>query len=146
MRPHRTQEQISRNMSRIRGCNTGIELALRRELWRRRLHYRKNVASLPGKPDVVFAKYKLAIFCDGEFWHGRNWRVHRQDFKKNRVFWIAKIERNMKRDRMVSRKLRSMGWTVLRFWETDIKRKIGHCVDKIEAALVDSLLSKWRTS
>lgn len=131
-------------MSCIRGKDTGIELALREELRRRHLHYRKNVAGLPGKPDVVFAQHKLAVFCDGEFWHGRNWARRKTDFKRNKAFWVAKIERNMARDHEVNRTLRAQGWSVLRIWESDIKRDIRKCGARVEMALVDALLQRFR--
>lgn len=140
----RTREQISRTMSRIRGKDTGIEVALRNELRRRCLHYRKNVTTLQGKPDLVFAQYKVAIFCDGDFWHGWNWTVHKRDFKSNQAFWVAKIERNRARDRRVTRTLRAQGWYVLRFWGSDILRDVHRCGDLVETALVRRLLERWR--
>lgn len=140
----RTKAQISYTMSCIRGKDTGIELALRAELRRRHLHYRKNVAGLPGKPDVVFAQHKLAVFCDGEFWHGRDWAKRKTDFKRHKAFWVAKIERNMARDREVNRSLRALGWHVLRIWESDIKRDVRKCGARVEAALVEALLQRFR--
>lgn len=140
----RTKEQISYTMSRIKGKDTGIEVALRMELRRRHLHYRKNVANLPGKPDIVFAQHKIAIFCDGEFWHGRNWAERKGDFRRNKSFWIEKIERNMARDRKVNRSLRALGWKVIRIWESDIKKDVRKCGAKIEDALVSGILRQLR--
>lgn len=142
MKP-RTKEQISYTMSRIRGTETGIEVALRAELRRRHLHYRKNVSHLPGKPDIVFASYKVAIFCDGEFWHGYDWKRRRSDLKSNRDFWVAKIERNMARDRAVNRALQEAGWRVLRFWGNRIKQDVRGIGAKIEMALVETILARW---
>lgn len=140
----RTQEQISYNMSRIRSTETGIEVALRQELRRRHLHYRKNVKALPGKPDVVFAGYRVAVFCDGEFWHGYDWKHRQADLKGNRAFWVAKIERNMARDRKVNRELRAAGWTVLRFWGRALLKDPKGAGARIERALVAALLTRWR--
>ncbi len=142
----RTAEETSRIMSRIRGKDTAIECALRGELRRRGLHYRKNVRTLTGCPDVVFAYYRVAIFCDGEFWHGRDWARHKEDFRSNKAFWVEKIERNRARDRRVNATLRAQGWRVLRFWESDIQRNVRAVGAKVEAALVDALLARWRSN
>lgn len=139
----RTQAQISYTMSRIRSKDTGIEVALRGELRRRHLHYRKNVAKLPGKPDIVFARYRVAVFCDGDFWHGRDWAVRKRDFRRNKQFWVTKIERNRARDRKVSRELRAMGWTVLRLWGSEIERDVRRCGDRVESLLTERLLAQW---
>src|SRR5688572_21355404 len=82
-------------MSRIRGKETDPEVRLRKALWAIGIRYRKNVAKLPGKPDIVINKSKLVIFIDGEFWHGFNWSIKKKKIKANRKYWIAKIERNM---------------------------------------------------
>lgn len=140
----RTQEQISYTMSRIRCKDTGIEVSLRKELRRRHLHYRKNVKALPGKPDIVFAQRKVVVFCDGDFWHGRNWQVRKNDFRRNKGFWVTKIERNRARDRKVNRELRAMGWVVLRLWGSDIERDVRRCGDRVEALLTERLLARWR--
>jgi DNA mismatch endonuclease, patch repair protein len=114
--------------SRVKGNNrrsdTKQERILRRELWQLGLRYRKNVKSLVGKPDIVFAKARLVVFCDGDFWHGRNWRSLRAKLRHgtNAAYWLAKIGRNRDRDRQVSKMLSKAGWQVIRVWETDIKR------------------------
>lgn len=140
----RSKEQISYNMSRIHGAETSIEVALREELRRRGLHYRKNSKVLIGKPDVVFAQYKVVVFCDGEFWHGFDWKHRKADLKRHKAFWVEKIERNMARDTTVTATLRKEGWTVLRFWGKEIKRDVQKVGARIEQALVDALLAKWR--
>lgn len=98
------------------------ERALRTAIWRAGLRYRKHVKTLPGAPDLVFASSRLCVFCDGDFWHGRNWRVLRRQLlaRHNPDYWVAKIESNRQRDRQQARALRRDGWRVLRFWETDI--------------------------
>lgn len=110
----------ARGASRKR--DTRCEIALRHALWAAGYRYRKNVAELPGRPDIVFAGPRVAVFCDGEFWHGRDWEARRQKLAEgvNSSYWISKIQRNIERDRQNTRLLESMGWTVLRFWESEI--------------------------
>jgi DNA mismatch endonuclease (patch repair protein) len=130
----RTKEQISFNMSRIRASNTKPELLLRSALWKRNFRYKLHY-KITGKPDIVFPRYKLAIFCDGEFWHGKNFEALKKEIKTNRSFWLNKIGDNIKRDRKNNRLLRRMGWYVLRFWNRDIKMKTENCVAKIVARI-----------
>lgn len=114
-------ETASRTKRATPRRNTRPELLLRKALWRHGLKYRLK-SSLPGKPDVVFPKYRVAVFCDGDFWHGRDWSARRAKLARgtNAEYWIAKIEANRQRDTRTNGRLREMGWTVLRFWETDI--------------------------
>ena len=102
--------------------DTKCEVALRRALHAQGCRFRKNVDSLPGTPDVVFTKARIAVFCDGDYWHGRHWEVRRQKLEKghNARYWVAKIARNMERDRQRTELLEVAGWTVIRLWETDI--------------------------
>ena len=104
--------------------DTVQERTLRALLWRSGLRFRKNLASLPGKPDIVFTRRKVAIFCDGDFWHGRHWKQLSKKLRTgaNPSYWLHKIEANRQRDRRTDESLRKAGWTVLRFWETDILR------------------------
>lgn len=132
----KTQEQISHNMRQVKNKNSQIELILRKTLWSRGLRYRKNVTSIFGKPDIAFKSKKVAVFCDSEFWHGFDWDHRKHDIKSNEEFWIAKIERNMQRDREVTEKLTSDGWIVLRFWGNDIKKNTEQCADIIEKAVM----------
>ncbi len=131
----KTPEQIHYNMSRIRSKDTGIELALRRELWSRGIRYRKNVKGIEGKPDIAFIGKRVAVFCDSEFWHGYEWETNREKIRSNRDFWYPKIERNMERDREVDRILTEQGWVVLRFWGFEIKKDVKGCADRIESVL-----------
>lgn len=128
----KTPEQISYNMQQIKNKDSEIELALRKELWKRNMRYRKNVNSIYGKPDIAFVGKKIAIFCDSEFWHGYDWEERKKSFKSHQEFWIPKIERNMERDREVTAKLESEGWTVLRFWGKEIKKNVLVCADTIQ--------------
>lgn len=126
-----TPEQRRRCMQGNKSSGTKPELALGRLLWRNGIHYRKQPKNVPGKPDFCIKKYRLAIFVDGEFWHGRNWEQKRESLKGNRDFWIAKIERNIQRDLRVTQALRTAGWKVFRFWESDIKKHPGVCLGMI---------------
>lgn len=133
---HKTKEQISYNMSRVCNRNTALEIAFRDELDRRGLTtYRRNDKTIFGKPDFVFAARKIAVFCDSEFWHGYNWKTAKDEIKSNHDFWIPKIEKNIARDKEVNDKLKSDGWTVLRFWGKQIKNDVISCVDKVENIL-----------
>lgn len=131
----KTPEQIRKNMRAVKNKDSAIEVLLRRELWRRGLRYRKNVAGLTGKPDIVFMGKKIAVFCDGDFWHGYDWENRKQDIKSRTEFWIPKIERNMQRDIEVNEALERDGWLVLRFWGNEIKTNCSACADKIEMIL-----------
>ncbi|MGM5469346.1 very short patch repair endonuclease [Flavobacteriaceae bacterium LMO-SS05] len=126
-----TTKKRSKIMSNIRSKNTKPELLFRMALWKHNVRYRVNSKKLPGKPDVSIQKYKLAIFIDGEFWHGYNWNERRDNIKSNRGFWIPKIERNMQRDREVNRQLNNIGYTVFRFWEKEIKKELHKCINDV---------------
>ncbi len=127
---------ISEIMSKVRSQDTKPEISFRKALWSRGLRYKKSVQNLPGKPDIVFPSKKLAIFVDGDFWHGIQWR-HRnltcleEQFENtpNRDYWLSKITRNIERDNIVTGKLLCDGWTVLRFWESDLKKNMNQCVE-----------------
>jgi DNA mismatch endonuclease (patch repair protein) len=123
-----TTEQRSDLMRKIKGANTIPEILLRKELWKLGYRYRLNVTKLPGKPDIVINKKKLIIFIDGEFWHGYKWEEKKPKIKANREYWIKKIERNMARDLKNQELLEEMGYTVLRFWEQEIKKELDKCV------------------
>ncbi|WP_372998294.1 very short patch repair endonuclease [Sulfurimonas sp.] len=125
----------SENMRRIKSKDTSIEIILRKELWKRGLRYRKNVKDIFGKPDIVFKSKKLAVFADSEFWHGKQLLEGKYIPKTNTEFWTKKITRNIERDREVNNKLKSEGWTILRFWGIDIKKNVSNCANIIEKTL-----------
>lgn len=122
-------------MQAIKSKDTTIEIALRLALWHNGIRYRKNYKDLPGKPDIAITRYRIAVFCDSDFWHGYDWENRNQRIKSNRKYWIPKIERNMQRDKEVTARLKAMGWTVLRFWEWQIKKQLEGCVDTIIEAV-----------
>ncbi len=127
-----TKEQRHKNMSRIRSRDTRPELLLRRALWHCGLRYRKNVRALPGTPDIVLARHRIAIFVDGDFWHARGHQDNPgEQVATNREFWQEKLRRNVERDRAADRELAESGWLVLRFWENDIIKSLQVCVDEV---------------
>lgn len=127
-----TKEQRVRNMQAVKSKGSKIEILLGKALWKSGLRYRKNDKTIFGKPDFTFKKYKIAIFCDSEFWHGKNWEVKKLDHKSNIEFWHHKIERNIQRDIEVNEVLIKNGWQVIRFWGKDIENYLQNCVTKIE--------------
>ncbi len=138
-------EQRSKNMSKIRGKDTSIELVLRKALWAKGYRYRKNYKALPGAPDIVLTKYKIAIFCDSEFFHGKDWDALKKKLEKgsNPGYWVKKIERNIERDDDNDKKLRYSGWTVIHFWGKDILNKTEECIKVIEEAIFDLDVSDY---
>ncbi|MBD5481482.1 MAG: very short patch repair endonuclease [Lachnospiraceae bacterium] len=132
-------EKSHRNMSRIRGKDTSIEVILRKALWAKGYRYRKNYKGLPGSPDIAITKYKIAIFCDSEFFHGKDWDTLKEKLEngKNPGYWIQKIQRNRKRDREKDKLLRFEGWTVIHFWGKEILEDTDECIHVIEEAIFD---------
>ena len=126
-----TPEQRRKNMQAIKSKDTTIELALRKALWHKGIRYRKNFKGLPGKPDIAITKYKIAVFCDSDYWHGYDWENRNQRIKSNREYWIPKIERNMQRDKEVTKALEDAGWKELRFWEFQIRKELDSCVEAV---------------
>ncbi|MBQ4913485.1 very short patch repair endonuclease [Maribacter sp. MMG018] len=126
-----TTPQRSKIMSKIRGKNTKPEMAFRKALFAVGYRYRIDYKKLIGKPDIALNKYKTVIFIDGEYWHGYNWEERKPKIKTNREFWVAKIERNIQRDQEVNAKLKEMGYTIFRFWESEIKKDLERCLTKV---------------
>lgn len=130
-----TTKKRSDLMKKIKSTNTKPEIKLRKALWNQGIRYRLQNKTIIGKPDISIKKYKLAVFVDGEFWHGFNWKEKKKKLKSNRDYWINKIEGNMKRDKKVNKELREKGWTVLRFWQHKIKNNLEECVFEVENAI-----------
>lgn len=132
-----SSEEASRAMRRNRSQDTEPELLLRRELWRRGLRYRLHTSGLPGRPDLVFRRERVAVFCDGDFWHGKDWPERKKRLAKgnNPDYWIPKIRANMARDCENEAELRALGWTVLRYWESDIKADVEAVADQVQSAV-----------
>ena len=139
-----TPEQRKKNMRSIKGKDTSIEMILRKALWKKGYHYRKNYKNLPGTPDIALTKYKIAIFCDGEFFHGKDWEIlkPRLERGKNSDFLVTKISRNRERDEEINKKLLFMGWIVIRFWGMDIKKNTDEYIRVIEETIFDLKVSE----
>lgn len=130
----------SRMMSAVRGKDSKAEIALRKELHRRGLRYRLHAPDVFGKPDLVVRSRKVAVFVDGDFWHGNAHRLRGLDrledlFPTNREWWMKKLNRNIERDREVSATLRSEGWQVIRIWESDVLSNPTHAADTVEGVM-----------
>lgn len=115
-----SSEKTRQRMSRVHSKNGEDEVILKKMLWHQGIRYRKNYNKLPGKPDIAITKYKIAVFIDGEFWHGFDWDNYKTHIKSNRDYWIKKIEYNITHDKIVNQKLTDQGWTVLRFWSKKV--------------------------
>lgn len=138
VKKRRDKAVVSKTMYAVKSSGTTPEIILRKTLWRMGLRYRLNVKTLPGKPDIVFAKYKVAVFVDGDFWHGRQWRLRgykslesQFDGVSNKPYWVEKIKRNMARDRKVGEQLRKLGWRVVRIWESEVKKDAQMAANKV---------------
>lgn len=126
-----TPEQRKKNMRAVKNKDSKIERVLSRALWHKGVRFRKNVNSITGKPDIAIKKYKIAVFADSEFWHGKNWENKKHEHKSNQAFWHQKIERNIQRDAEVNKILKKQGWTVIRFWGKDILKNPEKCSKEI---------------
>lgn len=139
-----TPEQRHKNMSHIKNKDSKIECVLRKALWEKGYRYRKNYSKLPGKPDIVLIRYQIAIFCDSEFFHGKNFDQLKVQLNKskNSDFWIDKIQKNIDRDEEVNKLLKGQGWMVLRFWGKEILKNTDQCIRTIEEAVFESKTNK----
>lgn len=131
--------QRKKTMSHIRAKDTSIEVALRKALWEKGYRYRKNYKELPGSPDICLTKYKIAIFCDSEFFHGKDWDVLKPKVSKgnNGEYWVKKIQENIDRDNEIDKRLIYLGWTVIHFWGKDIVKKTDDCIKVIEETIFE---------
>ena len=127
---NKNEDMIRKIMQGNKAQKTSIEVILRKALWHKGVRYRKNVKDVLGTPDICIKKYRLAIFCDGDFWHGNKYKdiIADDRFTKNKKFWNEKIKRNTERDLEITIALRDQGWTVLRFWESEIRQDLDACV------------------
>ncbi len=137
-----TPEQRRKNMRSIRSKDTSIELLLRKALWRKGYKYRKNYKSVPGTPDIAIMKYRIAIFCDSEFFHGKDLETLKIRLAKSErgEYWINKIQNNIIRDERINLELEGLGWKVIRFWGKDITSDLDKCVRTIEDAIIESII------
>ena len=122
----------SNTMKKIKSHNSKAEILLRKGLWEQGYRYRISNSKIIGKPDIVFTKRRLAIFIDGDFWHGYDWNNKKKKLKSNRKYWIPKIERNIQRDAEVTKLLKMQGWQIIRFWEHEVLKEAENCIKKIK--------------
>lgn len=136
-------EQRHKNMSMIKNKDTKIEVLLRKKLWNEGIRYRKNYKLLPGKPDIAITRYKIAIFCDSEFFHGKDWEKLCEQLERgnNAEFWKNKIGKNIERDKETNKRLNALGWTVIRFWGKDILKNPEECIKVVKEAIFEQQVS-----
>ena len=134
MKPYtfNTTPGISKRMSHVKVKNGSAEILLAKFLWHDGIRYRKNFKALPGSPDIAITKYKIAVFIDGEFWHGFDWENRKHQLHSNKEYWINKIEENMERDRRNDKTLISLGWTVFHFWGKEVLKSPVDCANEIK--------------
>ena len=134
-----SSDRASRHLSTIKSVNNRGERMLRSALWQMGFRFRKPVRNLPGKPDIVFPRQRVIVFCDGDFWHGRNWRKDKRRLSAgpNAPYWVAKIQANINRDVRRSKELKQLGWRVVRVWDSDVRMNPDQAVCKIIATLAD---------
>jgi DNA mismatch endonuclease (patch repair protein) len=137
-----TKAQRRKNMQAIRSKDTKMERVFATALWAQGFRYRKNDKTVFGKPDLTFKKYKIAIFIDSEFFHGKDWEKNKQRIQTNQQFWWKKIEGNMARDRLVINTLNNAGWKVIRFWTEEIRKNLANCIIIIEKTLEERKCQK----
>lgn len=133
-----TAPEISKRMSHVHLKKGTAETVLAKALWHQGLRYRLNYKKLPGSPDIAITKYKIAIFVDGEFWHGYDWKIKKTRLKTHREYWIEKIEENMRRDFRNDVLLQNQEWITLHFWEKDVKNDLAGCVQDVLDAVIQS--------
>lgn len=126
-----TTPEISKRMGKVKLKMGTAEMLLAKSLWHQGIRYRKNYRKIPGSPDVAITSKKVAIFIDGDFWHGKNWENNKNKIVSNRDYWHAKIEENIARDLRVNGRLSQLGWKVIRFWESDFLMDQMNCVQQI---------------
>lgn len=132
--------ETRKRMSKVKLKGGKAETALAKALWQRGYRYRRNDKRLPGSPDIAIRKYRIAVFVDGEFWHGKDWETRKDRLKRNQEYWIEKIEENMARDMRDDQLLIQMGWTPIRFWEKEVMKNLSACIAEIEDMVLTQIV------
>lgn len=138
-----TTPEVSKRMSKVHLKGGKAETALAKALWHKGYRYRLNYKKLPGSPDIALTKYKIAVFIDGEFWHGKDWEVRKTKLKSNREYWIEKIEENIARDKRNDELLKQMGWITIHFWEKEVNKSLDDCVTMISGMIRERCDTRW---
>lgn len=144
-----TDEATSKRMSNVKLKNGDAEVLLAKALWHLGYRYRRNYKGLPGSPDIALLKYHVAVFVDGEFWHGYDWDNKKNTLKRNRDYWIEKIEENIARDKRVDLQLQELGWTPVHFWTKEVMKETAQCVQRVDEickSISESLPIKSKTT
>lgn len=141
-RSYDSTPETRKRMSMVKLKGGKAETLLAKALWHQGYRYRKNDKRLPGSPDIAILKYRVAVFVDGEFWHGKDWETRKGRLRRNREYWIAKIEENIARDIRNDRSLTQSGWTPIHFWEKDIMRDLPACVAEVEETILAQLADR----
>ena len=134
----KTSPEISKRMSHVKTKRNSAEIMIAKSLWHRGYRYRLNYKALPGSPDIALAKYRIAIFIDGEFWHGKDFEQRKTKLKNNKVYWIEKIQENIDRDLKNDKLLRQMDWYPIHFWSNDVIKYCNQCVEEV-ICLIDDM-------
>ncbi|MFG6372861.1 MAG: very short patch repair endonuclease [Oscillospiraceae bacterium] len=132
--------ETRKRMSKVKLKGGKAETSLARALWQRGYRYRRNDKQLPGSPDIAILKYRIAVFVDGEFWHGKDWETRKDRLKRNRAYWIEKIEENIARDIRDDRLLTQIGWTPIHFWEKEVMKNLPACIAEIEDIILTQIV------
>lgn len=133
----KTSPEISKRMSHVKTKKNSAEVMLAKSLWHRGYRYRLNYRALPGSPDIALAKYRIAIFIDGEFWHGKDFEQRKTKLKNNKDYWIEKIQENIDRDLKNDKLLRQMDWYPIHFWSNDVIKYCNQCVEEVICLIND---------
>ena len=133
----KTSPEISKRMSHVKTKRNSAEVMIAKSLWHRGYRYRLNYKALPGSPDIALTKYRIAIFIDGEFWHGKDFEQRKNKLKNNKAYWIEKIQENIDRDLRNDKLLRQMDWYPIHFWSNDVIKYCNQCIDEIIYTIED---------
>lgn len=136
-----TDEATSKRMSKVKLKKGKAEMLLAKALWHKGYRYRLNWKRLPGSPDIAILKYHVAIFVDGEFWHGQDWENKKHKLNRNKEYWVEKIEENISRDQKVDRELRAMDWEPVHFWTKEVEKNLEECVSAIAELIFDRTIN-----
>lgn len=134
----KTSPEISKRMSHVKTKRNSAEIMIAKSLWHRGYRYRLNYKTLPGSPDIALTKYRIAIFIDGEFWHGKDFEQRKTKLKNNKDYWIEKIQENIDRDLKNDKLLRQMEWYPIHFWSNDVIKYCNQCVEEV-ICLIDDI-------
>lgn len=133
----KTTPEVSKRMKALSHKKSKVESVLAKALWHKGHRYRLNYKELPGTPDIALTRYRIAIFVDGEFWHGKDFEKNKKKLKNNKAYWIEKIEENIQRDLKNDQLLRQMDWIPIHFWSKDVLKYLDYCVEEIENVIYD---------